>query len=84
MSNTNYRLSIFLRFLFLFQFYFFSLISVESAKGGKAETMECDVLLVCIGRRPYTTNLGLENVDIQLEPRGTIPVNERFQTSCPR
>ena len=29
-------------------------------KGGKQETMSCDVLLVSIGRRPYTTNLGLE------------------------
>ena len=29
-------------------------------KGGKSEEMECDVLLVCVGRRPYTENLGLE------------------------
>uniref|UniRef100_F6Z7K0 Dihydrolipoyl dehydrogenase n=1 Tax=Ciona intestinalis TaxID=7719 RepID=F6Z7K0_CIOIN len=58
-------------------------VNVESAKGGKAETLECDVLLVCIGRRPYTNNLGLESVGIELEPRGTIPVNERFQTSSP-
>ena len=60
------------------------LFSVESAKGGKAETLECDVLLVCIGRRPFTSDLGLKNVGIELEPRGTISVNERFQTSCPR
>ncbi|CAK8690317.1 unnamed protein product [Clavelina lepadiformis] len=58
-------------------------VNVESAKGGKAETLECDVLLVCIGRRPFTSDLGLKNVGIELEPRGTIPVNERFQTSCP-
>lgn len=35
-------------------------VSMESVKGGKEETMECDVLLVCVGRRPYTDNLGLE------------------------
>nr|CAB3238182.1 dihydrolipoyl dehydrogenase, mitochondrial [Phallusia mammillata] len=58
-------------------------VNVEAAKGGKAETMECDVLLVCIGRRPYTANLGLENVGIELEPRGTVAVNDRFQTSVP-
>ena len=29
-------------------------------KGGKEEEMECDVLLVCVGRRPYTTGLGME------------------------
>merc|ERR1719351_159255 len=58
-------------------------VNVESAKGGKQETLECDVLLVCIGRKPHTQNLGLENVGIELEQRGTIPVNERFQTSVP-
>ncbi len=33
---------------------------MESVKGGKEQAMECDVLLVCVGRRPYTDNLGLE------------------------
>lgn len=45
--------------------------------------LECDVLLVAIGRRPYTTNLGHENVNIHLDDRGRIPVNKRFQTSVP-
>jgi len=58
-------------------------VNVENAKNGKQETLECDALLVCIGRRPLTKNIGLENVGIELEPRGTIPVNERFQTSVP-
>ena len=58
--------------------------SVEAAKGGKPETIECDVLLVCIGRRPLTSNIGLENVGIEVAPRGTIPVNDRFQTSVPK
>uniref|UniRef100_H2Y7X1 Dihydrolipoyl dehydrogenase n=1 Tax=Ciona savignyi TaxID=51511 RepID=H2Y7X1_CIOSA len=53
-------------------------VNVESAKGGKEETLECDVLLVCIGRRPFTSNLGLDTVGVELEPRGTIPVNERL------
>ena len=57
---------------------------MEAAKGGNEETLACDVLLVCIGRRPYTENLGLDKVGIELEQRGTIPVNDRFQTSCPR
>ena len=35
-------------------------VAMESVKGGKAETMNCDALLVCIGRRPYTKSLGLE------------------------
>jgi len=39
------------------------------------------VLLVCIGRRPYTEGLGLENIGIQLDSKGRIPVNKKFQTS---
>ena len=35
-------------------------VDMEAVKGGKAETLTCDALLVCIGRRPYTKNLGLE------------------------
>lgn len=57
---------------------------VEAAAGGKNETLTCDVLLVCIGRRPYTQNLGLETVGIELDNRGRIPVNNRFQTKVPR
>jgi len=59
-------------------------IRVEAAAGGKQETLSCDVLLVCIGRRPFTSNLGLDSVGIALDNRGRIPVNNRFQTSVPR
>jgi dihydrolipoamide dehydrogenase len=58
-------------------------VSVEGAKDGKKQELDCDVLLVCIGRRPYTAGLGLENVGIKLDERGRVPVNERFQTSVP-
>uniref|UniRef100_A0A3P9N0U4 Dihydrolipoyl dehydrogenase, mitochondrial n=1 Tax=Poecilia reticulata TaxID=8081 RepID=A0A3P9N0U4_POERE len=55
-------------------------VAVEAAAGGKNETLTCDVLLVCIGRRPFTQNLGLDSVGIELDNRGRIPVNNRFQT----
>uniref|UniRef100_A0A8C7V733 Dihydrolipoyl dehydrogenase n=1 Tax=Oncorhynchus mykiss TaxID=8022 RepID=A0A8C7V733_ONCMY len=58
-------------------------VAVEAAAGGKNETLTCDVLLVCIGRRPFTRNLGLENVGLELDNRGRIPVNNRFQTKVP-
>ncbi|XP_061533470.1 dihydrolipoyl dehydrogenase, mitochondrial [Phycodurus eques] len=58
-------------------------VAVEAAAGGKNETLTCDVLLVCIGRRPFTHDLGLEAVGIQLDNRGRIPVNNRFQTNVP-
>merc|ERR1719414_1007158 len=58
-------------------------VSVEGVKDGKAEEMEADVLLVCVGRRPYTSNLGLEELGIELDNRGRIPVNSRFQSVLP-
>ena len=58
--------------------------SVEAAAGGKAEVITCDVLLVCIGRRPFTKNLGLEDIGIELDKKGRIPVNNRFQTKIPK
>merc|ERR1719414_181204 len=58
-------------------------VSVEGVKDGKTEEMEADVLLVCVGRRPYTTNLGLAELGIESDDRGRVPVNSRFQTVLP-
>lgn len=58
-------------------------VSVESVKDGSKEDIECDVLLVCVGRRPYTDKLGLENVGIATDDRGRIPVNAMLQTIVP-
>ncbi|XP_044534460.1 dihydrolipoyl dehydrogenase, mitochondrial isoform X3 [Gracilinanus agilis] len=58
-------------------------VAIEAASGGKAEVITCDLLLVCIGRRPFTKNLGLEELGIELDPKGRIPVNSRFQTKIP-
>ncbi|KFM79332.1 Dihydrolipoyl dehydrogenase, mitochondrial, partial [Stegodyphus mimosarum] len=53
------------------------------ADASKKEQLECDVLLVCVGRRPYTENLGLESIGVQKDDRGRIIVNSRFQTTVP-
>merc|ERR1712112_54457 len=58
-------------------------VSVEGVKDGKTEDLEADVLLVCVGRRPYTSNLGLTELGIELDNRGRIPVNTRFQSVLP-
>uniref|UniRef100_A0A4W3I9U2 Dihydrolipoyl dehydrogenase, mitochondrial n=1 Tax=Callorhinchus milii TaxID=7868 RepID=A0A4W3I9U2_CALMI len=58
-------------------------VSIEAAAGGKADVMTCDVLLVCVGRRPFTENLGLEEIGIDLDKRGRIPINNRFQSKIP-
>ncbi|RHZ47626.1 hypothetical protein Glove_575g40 [Diversispora epigaea] len=58
-------------------------IDIESAKGGDKETLEADVVLVSIGRRPYTENLGLENVGIDVDERGRIKIDSQFRTNKP-
>ncbi len=55
-----------------------------TAEGPSGETsFEGDAVLVCVGRRPYTDNLGLEAVGIQADKRGFIPIDANFQTSQP-
>jgi dihydrolipoamide dehydrogenase len=58
-------------------------VTIEPAKGGSQQQLECDTLLVCIGRKPYTSDIGLEGLNIIVDKRGTIPVNATFQTSIP-
>lgn len=55
---------------------------VLKAEDKKGETVEIegDYCLVSIGRKPYTEGLGLENVGIELDKQGKIPVNEKLQT----
>ena len=58
-------------------------VSVESVKDGQVEEMVADVLLVCVGRRPYTDNLGLAELGLELDNHGRVPVNHRFQSVLP-
>jgi dihydrolipoamide dehydrogenase len=58
-------------------------VTMEPAAGGKAETLEADVVLVSIGRKAYTDNLGLEKVGVAMDNRGRIAVNDHWQTSVP-
>jgi len=55
--------------------------SVEPAKGGAAETIEADVMLVCVGRVPYTEGLGLKEIGVKLDERGRIAVDHYYATS---
>ncbi len=56
-------------------------IAIEPAAGGDETVIEADRVLVCIGRRPYTEGLGLENVGIEPDARGFI-ANDHFRTSA--
>ncbi|HEX8534905.1 MAG TPA: dihydrolipoyl dehydrogenase [Allosphingosinicella sp.] len=58
-------------------------LTVEPAKGGAAETIEADVVLVAIGRRPNTEGLGLEAAGVKLNNRGQIEVDHDFCTGVP-
>jgi dihydrolipoamide dehydrogenase len=55
-------------------------LTVEPAKGGEAQTIETEVVLVSIGRRPNTDGLGLDKIGLQLNQRGQIEVDQDFRT----
>jgi dihydrolipoamide dehydrogenase len=54
-------------------------LSAQPAAGGDTETIEADIVLLAIGRRPYTKGLGLETVGITPDKRGQI-ANNHYQT----
>ncbi|MFN7037991.1 MAG: dihydrolipoyl dehydrogenase [Alphaproteobacteria bacterium] len=53
----------------------------EPAAGGESSNIEADIVLVSVGRRPYTENLGLESVGVKLDNRGRIEVDSHFRTN---
>ena len=55
-------------------------LTLEPAKGGDSEELKADVVLVAIGRRPYTEGLGLEKLGVSME-RGFIQVDDDYQTN---
>jgi dihydrolipoamide dehydrogenase len=56
-------------------------VTIEPAAGGNAETIEADVVLVAIGRVPYTDGLGLEQVGVQRDNKGRILTDDEFATN---
>jgi dihydrolipoamide dehydrogenase len=56
-------------------------VSVEPAKGGDGATIEADVVLVAIGRVPFTRGLGLEGAGVKTDERGRVVIDDHFQTS---
>lgn len=55
---------------------------LEPAKGdGEAQTLEADVALIAIGRRPYTEGLGLKDVGVQLDERGRVKTDDHYRTN---
>jgi dihydrolipoamide dehydrogenase len=56
-------------------------VKVEPAAGGAAETLEADVVLVAIGRVPYTEGLGLEALGVKKDNRGRVIVDPHYKTN---
>ena len=56
-------------------------VDVEPAKGGDAKTFDCDVVLMAVGRTPYTEGLGLDKVGVETDDRGRIKVGADFSSS---
>jgi dihydrolipoamide dehydrogenase len=54
---------------------------IEPAAGGASETLQADVVLVCIGRVPYTEGLGLKEAGVALDNRGRVQIDPHFATS---
>ena len=57
-------------------------LTVEPAQGGEASTIACDVVLVAIGRRPYTEGLGLAEAGVETDKRGFIKIDAHFRTAA--
>ncbi|WP_395476352.1 dihydrolipoyl dehydrogenase [Rickettsia endosymbiont of Pantilius tunicatus] len=58
-------------------------VNLTIEEGGKSSVITSDVVLMSVGRKAYTQNLGLEAVGIATDKQGRIEINEHFQTSVP-
>ncbi len=58
-------------------------LTLEPAAGGAAETLEADVVLVAIGRRPYYEGLGIEAAGVALDERKRIKIDAHYATNVP-
>jgi dihydrolipoamide dehydrogenase len=58
-------------------------VTIEPSQGGGTETIETDVVLVAVGRVPFTDGLGLAEAGVGLDNRGRVVVDEHYQSSVP-
>jgi dihydrolipoamide dehydrogenase len=58
-------------------------LTLEPAQGGKSDTLECDVVLVAVGRVPNTQGLGLAELGAKTDNHGRIVVDKQYETSLP-
>jgi dihydrolipoamide dehydrogenase len=56
-------------------------IAVTIVAGGQEQVVECDVVLVAVGMKPRSRNIGLEEVGVQIDARGFVPTDDRCETN---
>lgn len=56
-------------------------LTIEPAKGGDAQDLQADVVLVAIGRRPYTEGLGLKEAGVETDKAGRVVIDGHFRTN---
>ncbi|WP_139974789.1 dihydrolipoyl dehydrogenase [Ochrobactrum sp. CGA5] len=56
-------------------------VTFEPVKGGAAETLEADAVLIATGRRPYTDGLGLQEAGVNLDDRGRVAIDGHWRTN---
>jgi dihydrolipoamide dehydrogenase len=55
-------------------------LTIEPAKGGAAEDLKADIVLLSIGRRPYTDGVG---AGVELDERGRVKTDTHYATNVP-
>jgi dihydrolipoamide dehydrogenase len=58
-------------------------VTFEPVKGGDAETVEAEVVLIATGRSPYTNGLGLKEAGVELDERGRVKTDGHLRTNVP-
>jgi dihydrolipoamide dehydrogenase len=58
-------------------------LTIEPAKGGNAEELKADIVLLSIGRRPFTDGVGLADAGVTLDERGRVKTDEHYATNVP-
>ncbi|HLS23128.1 MAG TPA: dihydrolipoyl dehydrogenase [Pseudogracilibacillus sp.] len=58
-------------------------VKVTYEAGGKEETIQADYVLVTVGRRPNTSDIGLEQAGVEVDERGLVKIDKQCRTSVP-
>ena len=56
-------------------------VEIKDLKTSKIDTIEADIVLVAVGRRPNTDNLGLDKIGVKVDERGYVETDDNFKTS---